>query len=92
MKDYFEEYHRGTPQEHAETLRRTLEGHAVRLMGPNSPFWYCSYCGNAQTTPVHFEHKATCLLAPLSEVEEQPSQKETRRQLEDDRSWGSQRE
>jgi len=49
-------------KEHAEKLRRTLEGHAVTLMGPNSPFWRCSYCSAIESTPVHFRHTRECIL------------------------------
>jgi hypothetical protein len=48
---------------HAEILRRTLEGKSVTLMGVNSPFWQCSYCGHVDTTPVHFRHTPECILA-----------------------------
>lgn len=45
-----------------ERLRATLAGHAVRLMGPLSPFWRCSYCQAAHTSPLMFEHNPGCLL------------------------------
>ena len=49
--------------ERTERLRRALEGRAVNLMGPNSPFWRCQYCDAAHRSPLMFEHKPDCLLA-----------------------------
>lgn len=46
----------------APALRATLEGHAVRLIGPRSPYWRCSYCQAMQTSPISFPHKPDCLL------------------------------
>lgn len=46
-----------------ETLRRTLEQHAVRSMGPRSPFWQCSYCQAVKQSPIAFKHKPGCIMA-----------------------------
>lgn len=46
-----------------ERLRRTLETHAVRLMGPRSPFWQCSYCQALSQSPIEFKHKPECIMA-----------------------------
>jgi hypothetical protein len=46
-----------------EKLRRTLEQHAVRSMGPRSPFWQCSYCQAMSQTPTAFKHKPECIMA-----------------------------
>lgn len=46
-----------------EKLRRTLEQHAVRSMGPRSPFWQCSYCQALSQTPIAFKHKPECIMA-----------------------------
>ncbi len=46
-----------------ETLRRTLEQHAVRSMGPRSPFWQCSYCQAVKQSPIAFKHKPECIMA-----------------------------
>lgn len=43
-------------------LRATLEGHAVALMGPRSPFWRCSFCEAMHTSPIQFKHKPDCIL------------------------------
>lgn len=44
-------------------LRRELASRAVRLMGPQSPFWNCTLCGAAHLTPIAFEHKPGCIIA-----------------------------
>jgi hypothetical protein len=51
------------PHARTETLRRTLEGRSVNLMGRNSPFWRCEYCDAMATSPLLFPHKPECLLA-----------------------------
>lgn len=51
--------------EQYERLRRTLESHAVKLMGPRSPFWRCQYCEALSQTPISFNHKPECVMAPL---------------------------
>lgn len=48
--------------ERYETLRRSLENHAVRSMGPRSPFWQCSYCQAIKQSPVAFKHKLECIM------------------------------
>ena len=54
-----------------DKLRRTLEQHAVRLMGPRSPFWQCSYCQALSQTPIAFKHKPECLMAVSSQERNQ---------------------
>lgn len=54
--------------ERYETLRRTLESHAVRLMGPRSPFWRCSYCQAMSQSPIAFKHKPECIMSHTSTV------------------------
>ena len=46
-----------------ETLRRTLEGRSVYLVGSICPFWRCEYCDAMATSPLLFPHKPGCLLA-----------------------------
>lgn len=45
-----------------DKLRRQLETHAVRSMGPRSPFWQCIYCSAMQQTPLLFKHAPECIL------------------------------
>ena len=56
--------------ERYETLRRTLEQHAVRLMGPRSQFWQCSYCQALSQTPIAFKHKPECIMSAAPPVEQ----------------------
>ena len=50
-------------REKIECLRKTLETHAVKLMGQRSPFWRCQYCEALGQSPLAFKHKPECLMA-----------------------------
>lgn len=49
-------------RERIDSLRTTLEGRSVVLMGPRSPYWQCQYCQVAKTSPLMFPHADKCLL------------------------------
>jgi hypothetical protein len=66
--------HDGTPiareaADMIERLRRNLEAHIVRNVGANgreyaSPYWHCGFCRAIHQSPIAFEHKPDCMLAP----------------------------
>ena len=49
--------------ERCKRLRAALEGRAVRLIGPFSPYWRCEYCDAQAQTPLNFPHDPTCILS-----------------------------
>ena len=48
---------------HCKRLRSALEGRAVKLIGPFSPYWRCEYCDAQAQSPLNFPHEPGCILS-----------------------------
>lgn len=54
-----------------QQLRRNLEAYIVRNVGADgreyaSPYWHCGFCRASHQSPIAFEHKPDCMLAPTA--------------------------
>ena len=48
---------------HCKRLRAALEGRAVKLIGPFSPYWRCEICDAQAQSPLNFPHEPGCILS-----------------------------